>query len=130
MEGIVKFCGGVLAAVMAVILVRQSKSEFHTVVGITAAVAAGLYCITLMAGFGGTLRDAAGRFGIDGNDFATVFKIIGVCLVCDFSADFCRESGLNALAGNVELAGKLAIAAITLPLAVELLEVTVQVLGR
>ena len=129
MAGTIKFCGGVITAVLAVLLVRQAKSEMHTVVGIAAAVAAAIYCISLVAGFGEMLKDAAERFGVDGDNLLVIFKIVGICLVCDFTADFCRETGLSALANNTELAGKLAVAAITLPMAVELLEVTVMILG-
>ena len=129
MAGTIKFCGGVITAVLAVIFVRQAKSEMHTVVGITAAVAAAIYCISLVTGFGETLKNAAERFGLEGNDLLVPFKIVGICLVCDFTADFCREAGLSALANNTELAGKLAVAAVTLPMAVELLEVTVMILG-
>ncbi len=129
MEGVIKLGGAALAAVLAVMLIKQAKSEMHTLVGLAAAVGAGLYCVSVLGEIIVTVTDAAGRFGIDSRNLGAVFKIVGICIVCDFTADCCRESGLGALAGNVEFAGKLAIAAVSLPLAVELLEITVTVLA-
>jgi stage III sporulation protein AD len=45
-----------------------------------------------------------------------LFKTLGLCFLAQFAADSCRDAGENALASKVELAGKLAIVILALPL--------------
>ena len=58
----------------------------------------------------------------------TVLKIVGIAVLTQFSSDICRDSGQTALAANVEFAGKLMIAVLSLPMAKTLLEVAVSVI--
>ncbi|HHZ05688.1 MAG TPA: stage III sporulation protein AD [Clostridiales bacterium] len=45
-----------------------------------------------------------------------LFKTLGICFLCQFSSDACRDAGQNALASKVELAGKLMIVILALPM--------------
>lgn len=50
-----------------------------------------------------------------------LLKIIGVTYVTHFTVEICRSSGELSLASGVELAGKIAVVLITVPLASNLL---------
>ena len=56
--------------------------------------------------------------------FAVLFKVIGICYLTEFAADMCRDFGQSSMAGKVELAGKIAVAAAALPLVNRLFELT------
>ena len=47
---------------------------------------------------------------------AVLFKALGVCFLAQFAADSCRDAGESALASKVELAGKVLILLLALPL--------------
>ena len=51
----------------------------------------------------------------------TVLKIMGVAYITHFTSDICKGAGENALAGGVELTGKLTVMLLSLPLATKLL---------
>ena len=53
--------------------------------------------------------------------FAVILKALGVAFVCETAADICRDMGQTAIASKIELAGKLEIVALAIPLARELL---------
>lgn len=56
-------------------------------------------------------------------EYATILlKSVGICFICQFSSDICKDSGQSALAGKVELAGKILILISALPLMEEILE--------
>lgn len=122
MEAAFKLAGAAFAVLLAALLLKQAKSDFFTLVGIAAAASAGIYAVAVMSGLLGEWIVAVSGFGTGGEAIGTAMKITGICLVCDFTSGCCRESGLTALAGNVELVGKLGIAAVVFPLAVSLLE--------
>ena len=54
--------------------------------------------------------------GISGEYGVILLKTLGVCFLTQLSADSCRDAGEGALAAKVELAGKLFIVILALPL--------------
>ncbi len=58
-----------------------------------------------------------------------LFKAIGICFISQISADICRDAGESALAGKTELAGKIMIIVLALPLMEEILETAKLLLG-
>ncbi len=64
-----------------------------------------------------------------GNDYmSTIVKVVGIAVVTQFSSDICRDSGLNALAQQVEFAGKMIMTVICIPIAKAILEVAVKII--
>lgn len=60
---------------------------------------------------------------------AILFKSVGICFLCQFSSDICKDAGQSALAGRVELAGKIMILISSLPLMEEVLNTASSLLG-
>lgn len=60
---------------------------------------------------------------------AVLFKAVGICFLCQFSSDICKDAGQSALAGRVELAGKIMILISALPLMEEVLNTATSLLG-
>ena len=57
----------------------------------------------------------------DNEHIEAVLKIMSIAYITHFTSDICRGAGENALAGGVELAGKLTVMLLSLPLATKLL---------
>lgn len=62
------------------------------------------------------------RAGLAGSDAALLFKALGICYITQFTCDLCRDSGENAMASQAELAGKIALLLLALPLFYQLTE--------
>lgn len=58
-----------------------------------------------------------------------IVKIVGISLISQLASDVCRDSGQQALASGVELAGKLVITVFTIPVAGALLELAGVMIG-
>ena len=67
------------------------------------------------------LRTASVYIGEAGDALRILFKTLGVAVVTQLAADLCRDAGESAMAGKVELCGKAAVLALSLPLASDLL---------
>ena len=59
--------------------------------------------------------------GVNPEYAKVLLKSVGICFICQFSSDICKDSGQSALAGKVELAGKILILISALPLMEEIL---------
>ena len=63
-------------------------------------------------------------------DYAVIlFKTLGICFLAQFAADACRDAGESALASNVELAGKISIVVLSLPLFEKIAQTAVRLTG-
>lgn len=58
-----------------------------------------------------------------------LLKALGVCFLVQFTADSCNDAGQSALANKVELAGKVAVVVLALPLFEEILKVVGNLVG-
>lgn len=53
---------------------------------------------------------------VNEQNFECVIKSVGICILAQIACDSCSDFGQTALAGKIELAGKLTILIISLPL--------------
>lgn len=58
-----------------------------------------------------------------------LFKSLGICFLTQFAADSCKDAGEGALASKVELAGKVSIVIIALPLFEKITQTAVSLIG-
>lgn len=62
---------------------------------------------------------------VNGVYMAALLKIIGITYIAEFSSALCKDAGYGAIAGQIEMAAKLSILAVSMPVLLALLE-TVQ----
>lgn len=118
----------VVAAVIAAML-RRYHQEYAVFISIAAgavilfAVFSG---VAPVVGRVGTLLSSSGLSA----DYAVILlKTLGICFLAQFAADACRDAGESALASNVELAGKIAIVVLSLPLFEKIVQTAAQLTG-
>lgn len=119
---------GVVAAVLAVLL-RQTHPEYAMLVSLAAGVlilAAVLdYAVPVVEQIRSMLAQAAlpGAYG------EVLFKAMGICFLTQVACDACRDAGESAIGARVELAGKVAVLLISLPLFEQVLRIARELIG-
>lgn len=64
------------------------------------------------------------------SDFGVILlKTAGICILCQFVSDSCRQAGQNALAGRIELAARVTVLLIALPLYENILHTATSLIG-
>lgn len=58
-----------------------------------------------------------------------LFKALGICFVVQIACDACRDLGESAIAAKVELAGKIAVLVLSLPLFEKILAIVANLIG-
>ena len=120
---IVKVFGvGLIGALVAGIL-RQEKSELY----IFAIIAGGaLILIVILSSLTEVIAQfgmLVGKSGVDESLFAGVLKIIGVGYITEYASALCTDYGVTSIANKMQLAGKVAIFFMTMPILANLVEV-------
>lgn len=105
----------VIAAFLAVVL-RRYLPEQGLAVGLAAGAVMLLAALAQAVPLFRELKDLLSRGGVDGEYVEIVFKALGICFLTQLAADACRDAGEQGLCAKAELAGKLALLSLALPL--------------
>ncbi|HEY3314769.1 MAG TPA: stage III sporulation protein AD [Bacillota bacterium] len=117
-----------IVGAMVIAVVRQFRSEVALPLTVVVAITIFLLLIDRLGLVFATLRDLASRANLNFLYFDTVLKIIGIAYIAEFGAQVCRDAQESAVAGKVELAGKVLIMVLAVPIIVAILEVILQLL--
>lgn len=113
---IVTIAGVVVVAAFLAVILRQQRPEQALAV----SLAAGLGILALVVSKAlpviGSLRELLEGAALPAEYGAILFKALGICLLTQLAADACRDAGEAALASKAELAGKLLLLTLALPL--------------
>ena len=113
---IVTIAGVVVVAAFLAVILRQQRPEQALAV----SLAAGLGILALVVSKAlpviDTLRELLESAALPVEYGAILFKALGICLLTQLAADACRDAGEAALASKAELAGKLLLLTLALPL--------------
>lgn len=113
---ILKVAGITVVACFTAMLLRKERPEQAMAVGLMGGVAVLGIAFTVLTPVLRELQllfnEAAGTHTYT----AVIFRALGVCLLTQMAADTCRDAGETALAAKAELAGKVLLLCLALPL--------------
>ena len=112
---------GVLGALLAVQF-KGGKTEY----GIFMCVAVSIFLFACIVDrleiFLGTVEQIGSYIDMDAGYLSTMFKMIGVTYIAEFSAGICKDAGYQTIAVQIEIFSKLTILALGMPVLLALLE--------
>ena len=121
--GIAALC---IAAAVLCVLLRQYRPEF----AVTAGIAAGVAVMYLLLGYAvpavEEVRALADSLGDSAQYISVPLKSLGICYIGQFAGDVCRDAGQTSLAGKVDLASRLAVLIICIPLISAIMDIVKQ----
>ena len=123
-----KLAGFAVAASVAALAVKSYRPELGQQIAVAAGLMFLIFAIAELDGAYGTVRAWLGRFGLPEEFFSVALKVTGVVYLMQFASDVCRDCGETALAGKVELAGRVMILALCLPVIGSILELVAAIL--
>lgn len=74
------------------------------------------------------LKQYADKANIDMVYFSTLLKIIGIAYITEFGSEICKDAGEGAIASKVELAGKVIIIVLAVPIITSLLDLVISIM--
>lgn len=111
----------VISSIIAISL-KKNTPEISLVLSIITGVIILMSIATYLPLFTNKLESLMFQTGVNTEYAKILLKAVGICFICQFSSDICKDSGQSALAGKVELAGKILILISALPLIEKILE--------
>lgn len=118
---------GIIAAVLAVLL-KEERPEMAILVSIVTGLVIFVFLITKLNSVISVLKYFASKANIDVLYFSTILKIIAIAYITEFGAQICRDAGEVGIASKIELAGKVLIMVIAIPILAALMDIMIKII--
>ena len=111
-------------ALAAIVLLKQIKPEFALLLKFAVLLLLGFLVFSEVSDAASEIFSFGERVSIDSEMIKILLKALGLCLVAQIASDVCKDCGESALSTSVELVGKLSIVLMALPVAAQLIEIS------
>ncbi|WP_129597769.1 stage III sporulation protein AD [Anaerophilus nitritogenes] len=118
---------GIVATILTIVLKNQ-KPEISIQISIATGIIIFIFIATKLASVLEVLNMFAQKINMDVVYITTIFKIVGIAYIAEFGAQVCKDAGETAIASKIELAGKVLIMVLSVPILLALFHLIVQLM--
>lgn len=125
---IIKIIGIALSAVVITIIIKQYKPEFSIYIALSTSVLILFLIFNKLSGIVNLLTNLANRMDGASEFLKILIKITGIAFLTEFAVSICKDAGENAIGAKVDLAGKVIIVTMSIPIISSMLETVLKIL--
>lgn len=122
---VIKIVGVSIFAVIMIIILKNYRPEMALVLSIITGIGIMLYAISKMSSVINVLNDLVSKSGVNTDFLLVIIKVIGIAYIVEFGKNVCIDAGQSSIATKLEMAGKVVIVVLTIPLISSLVNVLV-----
>lgn len=111
-----------IAGVLMAILVKEWKTSFSVLIGMAVCMIIFFCALTRIEALAGMVEELTEYVTIRESYLKILLKIVGISYIADFSSSICRDAGYGAIAGQIEIFGKIAVLTVSTPVLLALLD--------
>ncbi len=120
---ILKIVGfGILATLMVVILKENSK-EVAIILIIASSIILLLSTVNYLKPIVSMIENIVSNSSIESSYILVILKITGIAYLIEFGKDICIDAGQNSIANKMEIAGKIIIVSLSVPVITSVFEI-------
>lgn len=113
---------------VVLVLLRQARPELAVPVSVLAGALILLFVLRQISAVVGLVTGLLDEAGVNLTYAGSLLKIIGIAYLAEFGGQICRDAGEAALGTKVELAGKVFILLLAVPIVIAVVETLLGVL--
>ncbi|HLS52939.1 MAG TPA: stage III sporulation protein AD [Tissierellaceae bacterium] len=117
-----------LVATTLIIVLRDHRPEFTIYISIVTGLIIFSMIMPHLSYVIDIMQDLSRKADIEIIYFSTILKIIGMAYVVEFGSQICRDAGENSIAMKIELAGKITIMILAIPILMALVDLIIKIL--
>lgn len=125
---ITQIVGFALVATFIILILKQYKPEYAMQASILAGIVILVFAISKISTVITLIENLINDIGINKEFLVILLKITGIAYLVEFASSICKDAGENAIASKVELAGKLLIVTLSIPIISTLIETVTEVI--
>lgn len=118
-----------LIATILIIVIKNQKPEMAIQLSIITGIVIFMMVIGKFTAIINLLSDLSKKTNIDTIYMTTLLKIVGIAYIAEFGAEICKDAGEGSIASKIELAGKVMIMFLAVPIITSLLNLIVKLVN-
>lgn len=111
-----------LSGVLLGILLKQMGSPFADLVSLGTCLLIIFYAVSKLGFVLNMLSSLQNKIDLETGYFKILMKITGITYLADFASSLCKDAGYSAIAGQIEMFGKISVLAVSSPIVLTLIE--------
>lgn len=119
-----------IVATLLINIIKNFKSEYAIYISIVTGLIIFSMLIKDLVYIIDIIRDLSITSNIEIVYFSILLKIIGISYLVEFGSQICKDAGENSIALKVELAGKITIMVLAMPILLALLDLILKILPQ
>ncbi|WP_274855754.1 stage III sporulation protein AD [Bacillus methanolicus] len=123
---IIKIAGIALIATFLALIVKEQKPNFAFLLIVFVGCTIFLFLVDKINEIIHMIEKIAVNANVNLIYVETILKIIGIAYIAEFAAQITKDAGQGAIASKIELAGKILILAMAIPILTVLIETIIQ----
>ncbi|MVP00163.1 stage III sporulation protein AD [Paenibacillus lutrae] len=125
---IIQIVGLGLIATVLILIIKEQKPMFAFLLAAFTGILIFLFLVGKIASVIEVLENLAQRSGVNMIFLKTILKIIGIAYIAEFGAQIVRDAGQESVASKIELAGKILIMVMAIPIITVIIETVVKLI--
>ncbi|CAM3589022.1 stage III sporulation protein AD [Marinicrinis lubricantis] len=125
---IVQIVGLGLIATILVLVIKEQKPLFAFLLTAFTGIMIFMFLIGKISSVIKVIEDLAMQSNVDLIFLKTILKIIGIAYIAEFGAQIIRDAGQESIASKIELAGKVLILFMSIPIITVIIETVLKLL--
>ena len=110
-----------IAGVFLSLFVREWKPQFSALISNATCTLIFFCAISRIQALAGVIAQLVQYLTVKEAYLKILLKIVGIAYIADFAASICRDAGYSAVAGQIELTGKISVLTVSTPIVLALL---------
>lgn len=119
---------GLVAAIMCLVL-RQYRPEYAMLLSLATGVFIFLALLSDITEITSGIQNLLGETPMPTAYMGILLKALGICFLTQIACDACKDAGESAISSKIEIAGKVAVLLISLPLFEQVLSIVSSLMG-
>ncbi len=109
-------------AVIAATMFKNQKTEYALMISFAGCILIFYFSIGKLQSILTAIEKIRTYLSVNSEYISILLKIIGITYIAEFASNLCKDAGHVAIGNQIELAGKLCIMAISMPILIALLD--------
>jgi stage III sporulation protein AD len=120
-------CIGIVAITLSSVI-KSQKPELALQVSIITGILIFMLVAVKLSAVIDFVKTFSQKADIDSTYIVILLKIVGIAYISEFGAEVCKDAGESSIASKIELAGKVTIVVLAVPIITSLLDLVVKLM--
>ncbi|CAM3013602.1 stage III sporulation protein AD [Hathewaya histolytica] len=125
---IFKIVGFAFISLSIVLIFKGRRDDLATEISLAAGIVIFLLVVPKLTIIVNFLQLLSHKANIDVYYLNLVFKILGIAYITSFCSEVCKDAGVSGIGNKVELAGKIIILSLSIPILMAVLDAIIKII--